>query len=68
MLALKNALVACGCTAMVTDELLAPPDMHLRTVAHGVIRLLQEVTTYGNERRQVEIVKMRAMPFHSGRQ
>jgi circadian clock protein KaiC len=67
VLALKNALVACGCTAMVTDELLAPPDMHLRTVAHGVIRLLQEVTTYGNERRQVEIVKMRAMPFRSGR-
>jgi circadian clock protein KaiC len=67
VLALKNALIACGCTALVTDELRAPPDMHLRTVAHGVIRLLQEVTTYGNERRQVEIVKMRAMPVHSGR-
>jgi circadian clock protein KaiC len=67
LLALKNALGACGCTAVLTDELLAPPDMHLRTVAHGVIRLLQEVTTYGNERRQVEIVKMRAMPFRGGR-
>jgi circadian clock protein KaiC len=67
LLALKNALVACGCTALVTDELLATPDMHLRTVAHGVIRLLHEVTTYGNERRQVEIVKMRAMPFRGGR-
>jgi circadian clock protein KaiC len=67
VLALKNALVAGGCTALVTDALLAPPDMHLRTMAHGVIRLLQEVTTYGNVRRQVEIVKMRAMPFHSGR-
>jgi circadian clock protein KaiC len=67
VLALKNALIAGGCTALVTDEWRAPPDMHLRTVAHGVIRLLQEVTTYGNERRQVEIVKMRAMPFRSGR-
>jgi circadian clock protein KaiC len=67
VLALKNALAAGGCTALLTDELRAPPDMHLRTMAHGVIRLLQEVTTYGNERRQVEIVKMRAMPFHSGR-
>jgi circadian clock protein KaiC len=67
VLALKNALVACGCTAVVTDELLAPPDMHLRTVAHGVVRLLQEMTAFGNERRQVEIVKMRAMPFRGGR-
>jgi circadian clock protein KaiC len=66
VLALKNAVVACGCTAVVTDELLAMPDMHLRTVAHGVVRLLQEVTTYGNERRQVEIVKMRAMPVRGG--
>jgi circadian clock protein KaiC len=67
VLALKNALVAGGCTAVVTDELQTPPDMHLRTVAHGVVRLLQEVTTYGNERRQVEIVKMRAVPFRGGR-
>ena len=67
VLALKNALIARGCTALVTDELRAPPDMHLRTVAHGVIRLLQGVTAYGNERRQVEIVKMRAMPFRGGR-
>jgi circadian clock protein KaiC len=67
VLTLKNALVACGCTALVTDELLATPDMHLRTVAHGVVRLLYEVTAFGNERRQVEIVKMRAMPFHGGR-
>jgi circadian clock protein KaiC len=67
VLALKDALVAGGCTALVTDEWLAMPDMHLRTMAHGVIRLLQEVTTYGNERRQVEIVKMRAMPVRSGR-
>jgi circadian clock protein KaiC len=67
VLALKNAVVACGCTAVVTDEWLATPDMHLRTVAHGVVRLLQEVTTYGHERRQVEIVKMRAMPVRGGR-
>jgi circadian clock protein KaiC len=67
VLALRNALVACGCTALVTDEWLAMPDMHLRTVAHGVVRLLHEVTAYGHERRQVDIVKMRAMSFHGGR-
>ena len=51
--------VACGCTALVTDEVAEPPDMHVRTLAHGVVRLLREVTTFGNEQRQVEIVKMR---------
>ena len=67
VLALKQALRASGCTALLTDELAAAPDLHVRTLAHGVVRLLREVTTFGNEQRQVEIVKMRGMAFHSGR-
>jgi circadian clock protein KaiC len=67
VLALKQALLAGGCTALVTDELPPASDMHVRTLAHGVVRLRQEVTTFGNQQRQVEIVKMRGMPFHSGR-
>jgi circadian clock protein KaiC len=41
--------------------------LHVRTLAHGVMRLLHRVTAFGNEQRQIEIVKMRGMPFHSGR-
>jgi circadian clock protein KaiC len=67
MLTLKQALRAGGCTALVTDELAAEPDLHVRTLAHGVVRLLRDVTTFGNEQRQVEIVKMRGMAFHGGR-
>jgi circadian clock protein KaiC len=67
MVSLKNALIARGCTALITDEVLAPQDLHLRTLAHGVVHLRRQVTSFGNERRQVEIVKMRAMPFQSGR-
>ena len=67
VLTLKHALMAGGCTALVTDELAAAPDLHVRTLAHGVMRLLQKVTAFGNEQRQMEIVKMRGMPFHSGR-
>jgi circadian clock protein KaiC len=67
MLTLKQALRAGGCTALVTDEMAAEPDLHVRTLAHGVVRLLRDVTTFGNEQRQVEIVKMRGMAFHSGR-
>ena len=67
VVALKHALRAGGCTALVTDELAAAPDLHVRTLVHGVMRLLQEVTTFGNEQRQIEVVKMRGMAFHSGR-
>jgi circadian clock protein KaiC len=67
VLTLKHALRAGGCTVLVTDELAAAPDLHVRTLAHGVMRLLQKVTAFGNEQRQIEIVKMRGMPFHSGR-
>jgi circadian clock protein KaiC len=67
VLALKQALRAGGCTALLTDELAEPLDLHVRTLAHGVVRLLRDVTTFGNEQRQVEIVKMRGMAFHSGR-
>jgi circadian clock protein KaiC len=67
VLSLRNALVARGCTALITDELLEPQNLHLRTLAHGVIRLQQEIAPYDNQRRQVEIVKMRGMNFRSGR-
>ena len=67
VLALKQALNAGGCTALVTDEWPAASDLHVRTLAHGVVRLRQEVTMFGNEQRQVEIVKMRGMSFHGGR-
>ena len=67
VLVLKQALGVLGCTALVTDELAEAPDPHVRTQAHGVVRLLREVTAFGNQQRQVEIVKMRGMAFHSGR-
>jgi circadian clock protein KaiC len=67
VLALKRALRARGCTALLTDEMAEPPDPHVRTLAHGVVCLLRNVTTFGNQVRQVEIVKMRGMAFHSGR-
>jgi circadian clock protein KaiC len=67
VLTLKQALNVGGCTALVTDEGPMGSDMHVRTLAHGVVRLRQEVTMFGNEQRQVEIVKMRGRPFQSGR-
>ena len=66
VLSLKHALVARGCTALITDEQLAPQDPHLRTLADGVVQLRREATPFGNQRRHLEIVKMRAMDFRSG--
>lgn len=67
ILSLKNALTARECTVLITDEWLETQDLHLRTLAHGVIRLTREVTSFGNQQRQVEIVKMRGVNFRSGR-
>jgi circadian clock protein KaiC len=67
VLSLKNALSAWGCTSLITDEWLETQDPHLRTLAHGVVRLTREVTSFGNQQRQLEIVKMRGMNFSSGR-
>src|SRR5262249_40101350 len=66
MLALKNALVARGCTTLITDELLTLQDMHLRTLAHGVLQLFQDRAPFGSERRQLEILKMRGMQVRGG--
>jgi circadian clock protein KaiC len=67
ILSLKNALTARGCTALVTDEWLENPDLHLRTLAHGVVRLTREVMSFGNQQRQMEIVKLRGLNYRSGR-
>lgn len=67
ILSLRHTLVTRGCTVLITDDLLESSNLHLRTLVHGVIRLQREVTLYGNQRRQVEIVKMRGMNFRSGR-
>ncbi|MGE3538772.1 MAG: ATPase domain-containing protein [Candidatus Tectimicrobiota bacterium] len=67
VLALKQALSLTGCTTLVTDELAAASDAHVRTLAHGVVRLRRHVTPFGNQQRQLEIVKMRGMTFHTGR-
>jgi len=67
ILSLKNALTARGCTVLITDEWLETSDLHLRTLAHGVLRLTQEVTVFGNQQRQMEIIKLRGLNYRSGR-
>jgi circadian clock protein KaiC len=67
VLILKQALSTGGCTTLVTDEWPAALDLHMHTLANGVVRLRHEVALFGNEQRSVEVVKMRGMSFRSGR-
>lgn len=38
----------------------------LESLAHGVIELSQEPTVYGNEHRELRVVKLRGRTYHSG--
>jgi circadian clock protein KaiC len=52
---------------MVLDDLTsAKNEQQLQSIAHGVIRMERETRDYGTTRRQLHIVKMRAVPFRDG--
>ena len=67
LLALKQFLSGRRCTALLLDDNAADNfDMHLQTIAHGVIRLEQSAPIYGAERRRLSILKLRGVRFRGG--
>ena len=67
LLALRRFFHAHGCTALLLDD--TPEqggDHELQNQSHGVIELCQESPEYGDVRRSLQVVKMRATPFLSG--
>jgi len=69
LLALRKAFRKRRCTVMVLDERLSEaPDMQLRSLAHGVIRLEQQALGYGGIRRTIRVVKLRGGSFRHGDQ
>ncbi|TWU02013.1 ATPase domain-containing protein [Neorhodopirellula pilleata] len=72
VLALKQFFVGRGCTTLLLDDksgddLHDDNDQHLQSIAHGVIRLEQELNHYGTERRHLRIIKHRGRDFLGGR-
>lgn len=72
VLALKQFFVGRGCTTLLLDdksggELHEDNDQHLQSIAHGVIRLEQQLNHYGTERRHLRIIKHRGRDFMGGR-
>jgi circadian clock protein KaiC len=67
ILALKHHLGRQDCTVLLIDDRIGGErDMHLHSLAHGVIGLDRETPLYGTMRRRLEITKMRARPFREG--
>ncbi len=67
ILALKQFFVGRGCTTLLLDDkATGGEDQQLQSLAHGVIRLEQRLTDYGNERRSLRVIKHRGSDFIGG--
>ena len=67
LLALKQFFAGRDTTVLLLDDRSAEgSDMQLQSIAHGVIRLDRLKQSYGVNRRQVEVLKMRGSKFREG--
>jgi circadian clock protein KaiC len=67
ILALKHFVAGRKGTVLLLDDLSAHGgDMHLHSIAHGVILLEQLALDYGAERRRLRVKKMRGIAFRGG--
>jgi len=67
ILALKRFFHSQQCTVlMLDDKSSAAGDLHLHSIAHGVIHLEQHTGTYGPDKRRLRVVKLRGVRFREG--
>lgn len=67
VLGLKRHFSERQATVLLLDDRTSrPKDMHLYSVAHGVIRLDSETAEYGAIRRRLHVVKLRGQEFREG--
>ncbi|MCC9600370.1 AAA family ATPase [Stieleria sp. JC731] len=66
ILALKQFLSGRNCTTLLLDDKAAGEDHQLQSLSHGVIRLEQQLTDYGKERRYLRVIKYRGSDFAGG--
>jgi circadian clock protein KaiC len=67
ILALKQFFAGRNCTVIVLDDMTAADhDLHVQSIAHGVIHLQNLSPEYGAERRRLRIVKYRGTSFRGG--
>ncbi len=67
ILALKQYFARQKCTVLFIDDRMGPAmDMHLHSLAHGVISLERHEQEYGAMRRRLVVDKLRSRAFHEG--
>jgi len=67
ILALKRFFHTQTCTVlMLDDKSSSAGDLHLHSIAHGVIHLEQDTSTYGPDKRRLRVVKLRGVRFREG--
>lgn len=66
ILAYKQFFARRSCTVLMLDDRPDLFDMHIRSVAHGVISLDQTNSEYGNVGRRLKIIKLRGTAFREG--
>jgi circadian clock protein KaiC len=68
ILGLKQFFAGKNCTVFVLDDRTAREgEQQLQSIAHGVIRMERQDREYGTTRRQIQIVKLRGVPFQDGK-
>jgi circadian clock protein KaiC len=67
VLAFKQFFASRACTVLLLDDRVAVRgDLQVRSIAHAVVALDQDVKEYGSERRRVRVAKYRGVAFRSG--
>jgi circadian clock protein KaiC len=67
ILALKQFFAGRGCTVLLLDDMTAADhDLHVQSIAHGVLVLQNLSPEYGAERRRLRVVKYRGSEFRGG--
>lgn len=67
VLALKQFFVGKHTTVLLLDDRTSEPgDLHLQSIAHGVLILEQLSPLYGAERRRLHVLKLRGVRFFGG--
>lgn len=67
MLTLKQFFASQNCTVLLLDDLTtSPKDLQVQSIVHGVINLQKLHPEFGNERRRINVVKLRGIEFMGG--
>lgn len=67
MLSLKQFFAKQHCTVILLDDLTtSPTDLQVQSIVHGVLHLQKLHPEFGNERRRINVVKLRGISFMGG--